>query len=194
MLSLFRKKPEPGKQDRDADRALRKVYEYGSISLALARVETYWSYNKSTPLESDRFVPFSHRDEPLRAHGVVDEYGMHDVRIAVDVEFVRVREKAAIGHCYLEQKAGVSTLKVVLNDPDGSVGEAISNAMRDGAISGSSYQHFGITVAKSDDLAAARTQIKELGYGPSLSISDIDCIRRVILSNAPGSSWRREFD
>ena len=188
-MSLFKKKDALDLGAAADDRAVRKVYEYGSLALALTRIDTYWSFNKSVSHRIDEFVPFTHSIKPLRAFGVVDEVGFKDVHIRVEAEFVDSSDGQRIGHCHLVQKSDQRLLKVTFNDPDGSIGAAMANSIRDGAISGNSYQHFHMKVGAAADVASVARQIAEHGYGPSIEILNIDTIRRVILPKAPPETW-----
>lgn len=192
---MFGKKPDPQAAARADDWAIKKVYACGSITLALTRIDTYWSFNKSTPLTVDTQMPLTHRLEPMHAFGVVDEASPHEPRILVNVEFTNYAEKAGVGHCYLERKkGGAPTLRVVLRDPGGGIGAIMAEALKEAAISGNSFQHFRMTVGKSSDLAAVARQISEHEYGPSIDILDIDSLRRVLLPKAPPETWRRQWD
>jgi hypothetical protein len=70
----------------------------------------------------------------------------------------------------------------------------MSEALKEAAISGNSFQHFRLTCEEAPDLAAVERQIEEHEYGPSMAIFDISSIRKVLLPKAPPDTWRREWD
>jgi len=194
-LSFLRKKPDVKAAAARADWAIKKVYGYGAITLALTRIDTYWAFNKSTPLTIDTHVPLTHRREPLKAYGVVDEIGQFDTRIMVDVEFTDYADKAGIGHCFLERKKiGLPTLRVILRDRrrrhrsshdrgvegSGDLGQLVSAFRAD---------HREVGQRRRGDQADRRARIRA-----PLTITGMASVRKVLLHKAPPDTWRREFD
>jgi hypothetical protein len=191
---MFWRKQKPAWDQKNVDFhfAIRNVYEYGLIRLALARASYFVGHNVTVGEKALETTTFDFT-------GVVHEEGLQESHISCDVEFNDAPvDNGAIGQCVLSELSshGPSNreriekrplmLQVTLFDPDRTCRLFAYNAMRDAAISGKRFMHLEIKTDRVDEAEAIRS-LREKGYGPPQRIHHLRFFSEIILPNAP--SW-----
>ena len=178
------------------ERAIRKIYGQKSITLAIAHMSYFAGYNFVGSFSGRELV--SPDDFVMR--GVVDEWGMHDRRVFCEVKFWdRPPDHDAVGSCSLthvldDSKESMEQSKLLLHvgifDPGYVHGYHAYETIRDAAISGAQFVHFGIETNELNAESAIH-EMRELGYGSAKTIQSIRTNPRITLPNAP--AWWRMY-
>jgi hypothetical protein len=196
---MFWRKPKSAwdQKKSDYESAIRTVYTYERITLALARIKYFVGYNVS--LGPGERVLESPSDFQLA--GVVHENWSTEFHVPCDLEFydadVRdgVMGRCVLTHCDTPKKGErieerPMMLDVKIYDPGKKYRYIAYDAMRDAAISGNRFFHIEIKTDCVDEAEAVRT-MREKGYGPELRIFHLRMFPEIILPNAPTWGWKR---
>jgi hypothetical protein len=198
---MFWRKQSPAWDQKKVDFhfAIRRIYEYGRIRLALARVSCFVGYNVTMGEEVLETTTFDFA-------GVLHEEGLQETHVPCEVEFNDTPvENGTIGLCVLSEVSRTDLsnrerieerplmLQVTLFDPDRTYRHIAYNAMRDAAISGKRFMHIEIKTDRVDEAGAIRS-LRENGYGPEQRIYHLKLFPEIILPNAPSWGLRRDSD
>jgi hypothetical protein len=175
---------------REYEYAIERVYAHKRIDLAIAGMCYYDAYSfRKDVLGNKVRVP-----DNFNMSGVVHEPFDGLKRIICKIEFFdREPEQEIIGFCALshsieDERQKPETRKLFLQvsiwDASREWWKKSYNALRDAAISGNRFLHFGIE-KETADKAVALTQIRGSGCGPSLKLHEFAMWPTIILPKAP---------
>jgi hypothetical protein len=200
---FFRSKPKQREKDEHErfqyESAIKKVYEPGYVSLAIARM-SYWEGCGVRGFGSGRVLQ---TPDDFRMNGVLHERTYFDKRVTCDLTFEDYnRNDGSIGACSLthltsDEKERIErralSFSVSIYDPEKEWRYKAYSTLRDAAISGAQFCHFTIYVDKLDPMDVLR-EVRAKGYGPPLRVHGFSMSPEIILAKAPIWGWKRDFE
>jgi hypothetical protein len=180
--------------ENEHEAAVKRVYSYERITLAIARMSYYDAYTGRKDILGE---PSKNLDD-FTMYGVVNEPYADAKRIHCEVKFTDYpSEDDFIGSCLLthllDEKKQSEDRKLMLAVSVWDAGrewrQKSYNVLRDAAISGNRFCHFRIE-AETAEHSDALAQLREKGYGPTIRLREFTMWPTITLPNAPEWGWK----
>jgi hypothetical protein len=182
---------------------IERCYRWETVGLALCSSTKFVGFNFHYDIEAPKEECTPILEDTFQMHGVVHEFGSHELHISCEVEIYNSERADTLGWLALtfadletdkNEEERSLFLQVKLFDFTLKLRSYLFEGLRDAALSGFRFMHVGLGCDKptEQDVTIAMSKMCEHGYGPTREIRQIKMWPKVELQNSP--QWARQRD